>query len=986
MTAPLIRNEEKNAMKTLLVMIVLAAVAGSASAALVTTTTYTGSGALVDVVYDNDPTNGVIGTIVSTNSSSWSSGLPSDSNPGLFDGTVGDGFAETATGWDVWYGIAVRQTGGTLYDTALTMRGGAQDGSSLHSTLEIDDASNTAFATTNLAISGQLTMWNQNGAAGATGNTLSVLNGYADVGILAGTSPADITVNILNGRLDVGYLSNARFLVNMLDGGTGQFNLADMYGDSADPAHKSKLKNMILNFESGSEASVTIASSNVSGSAVGAWETKIAAGQVQIDGVAKTSTNLFVIVNAGALGTTITLPPPPPPDFDPPTPNPAGFVSQPIAISSSELWMTATVGSDASGVVEYLFTETSGNPGGASSGWQYSPNFTDGGLSPDTQYSYTVTMRDPSGNTGTVSSAVAATTLATDPPGPELRPNRVLVATSGEHAGKLVRYNAAGNPVVLKVFGVNYQTAFLRYIDDVNDTSFIAGFEYLRDHHIPVARVLAAGFWPKDWNLYFADKTEYFRRMDYFIAQAEQHGIGLILSLFWSVDTLGELVDDAVVAGYLTPGVDFVPPTPLNRDEFGAETYDEYKRAMGRPDSGSNAFIALYTREMVERYRNSPAIWGWELGNEYNLKVDHPMVPNGRVRWGGSAVQGMSLADSNTNLVEVPAWTGPDDLVRADVLVPKTNFAQTVRSIDPWRLITSGDAKSMRSAYHNMTEHTWTVDSRAEHAQVLPVDNPAPMDTVSVHIYPAKPGADPQIYFTDDPVTNSWVTGQYKELLDYFMAESAALRRPLIVGEWGGIGDGTTADEKTTFHRYMQALIDSGVQLSMLWNFDNTWLNQPDYWVNPGTPKEYQLTNEDPDLWDLEQANLYFMAGYDIWDWNFAQADLSDPTADFDSDGMSNLAEYAFGGNPTHNDAVAVRPVFETLDNDFYYVHNERTDDSNLTYTAEQSTNLLSNDWNTNGLEFVGAAGFSNVWKVATNRISILGKDQQFIRLKIAMK
>ena len=406
-------------------------------------------------------------------------------------------------------------------------------------------------------------------------------------------------------------------------------------------------------------------------------------------------------------------------------------------------------------------------------------------------------MRDAFGNTGTVSSAVAATTLATDPSGPELRPSDVFVPTSGEHAGKLVRYDDAGNPVLLKAFGVNYQTAFSRYIDDVNDTSFIAGFDYLRDHNIPVARVMAAGFWPNDWNLYFTDKTEYFRRMDYFIAQAEQHEIGLILDLFWSTDVLGELVDDAVVAGYLTPGVDFVPPSPLNLDEFGAETYDEYKRAMGRPDSGSNAFIELYTSEMVERYKNSPAIWGWEFGNEYNLHVDHPQVPLKRVRKGGAATQGMTLADSNTNLVELPAWSGPDDLVRADVLVAKTNFANTVRSIDPWRLITSGDAKSMRSAYHNWTEHTWTTDSRAEHALILPVDNPAPMDTLSVHIYPGKPGVDPEIYFPDDnPVTLGWVDGQYKELLDYFMAESAALGLPLIVGEWGATAS-VTAPRKT---------------------------------------------------------------------------------------------------------------------------------------------------------------------------------------------
>ncbi len=146
-------------------------------------------------------------------------------------------------------------------------------------------------------------MWNQGGG----NNTLSVLNGYADVAILAGTNSANSTINLLNGKLDVGYFSNANLTVNMLDGGTGEFNLADMSGTAE---AKSQLSNMVLNFETGSEASFTIAEDN-GGSAVGAWEAKIAAGKVQVDGVAKTGTNRFVIEDAGALGTTLTLNPNP---------------------------------------------------------------------------------------------------------------------------------------------------------------------------------------------------------------------------------------------------------------------------------------------------------------------------------------------------------------------------------------------------------------------------------------------------------------------------------------------------------------------------------------------------------------------------------------------------------------------------------------------------------------------------------------------------
>jgi hypothetical protein len=100
------------------------------------------------------------------------------------------------------------------------------------------------------------------------------------------------------------------------------------------------------------------------------------------------------------------------PDTDPPTPNPATFSVAPAAIGSTAISMTATIGSDASGPVEYLFTETSGNPGGTTGSWQTNPFYIDSGLTAATQYTYTVTLRDNAGNTGTVSNPASATTQA----------------------------------------------------------------------------------------------------------------------------------------------------------------------------------------------------------------------------------------------------------------------------------------------------------------------------------------------------------------------------------------------------------------------------------------------------------------------------------------------------------------------------------------------------------------------------------------------
>jgi hypothetical protein len=98
------------------------------------------------------------------------------------------------------------------------------------------------------------------------------------------------------------------------------------------------------------------------------------------------------------------------PDVTPPSPNPASFASPPAADGDSAMRMVATPGTDASGPIEYFFSETSGNPGGSDSGWQVSTSYSDDGLAPATQYSYTVAMRDALGNVGTASSPASAST------------------------------------------------------------------------------------------------------------------------------------------------------------------------------------------------------------------------------------------------------------------------------------------------------------------------------------------------------------------------------------------------------------------------------------------------------------------------------------------------------------------------------------------------------------------------------------------------
>ncbi|KRP36912.1 MAG: hypothetical protein ABS34_05240 [Opitutaceae bacterium BACL24 MAG-120322-bin51] len=264
-------------MKTLNTVILFSAVAvGSASAALTTTTTFDGAGSLVGVA-------------------NWDNGLPTNANPGLVAVTSGSTWTT-----NVWTDMAIRQTGGTVGgagSATMNMRGGAAL-SGNKTIYEIEDVANSAFGYKNLEVSGQLTMWNQNGE----GQELSLLAGYATVGSLnAISSAATSTINIGDGKLDIGIVTTlgGKFSINMLAGGTGEMVIGDR--------NEAALNAMRLDFETGNVGSITL-SSNLGASADGYWGFFVEQGWASIGGVVVTDLAQFNIVNDGFATTISAIP------------------------------------------------------------------------------------------------------------------------------------------------------------------------------------------------------------------------------------------------------------------------------------------------------------------------------------------------------------------------------------------------------------------------------------------------------------------------------------------------------------------------------------------------------------------------------------------------------------------------------------------------------------------------------------------------------
>jgi hypothetical protein len=291
--------------------------------------------------------------------------------------------------------------------------------------------------------------------------------------------------------------------------------------------------------------------------------------------------------------------------------------------------------------------------------------------------------------------------------------------------------------------GANYQLLFARLVTNKDDSSTLENLAGLAKAGIPFVRFRANGHRAIGYKLYLEDRPEFFRRMDQVVHCAEGNGIGLIPSLFWHLGSVAELVGE-----------------PLSQ--------------LGNPNSKINAFLQQFTREMVVRYRGSPAIWGWEFGNETNLATDLPP----RV----TAQAAASLSSE-------------------ELRVAHLIFAKTVRDLDPERIIDTGNSAPRRSAWHNAQGRFWEADREQQLATVLLRQNPKPFDVLSVHIYPKSQGLAP---FGSETVAG---------FVSRYNAMAARARMPLFVGEF------PTAT-RTQTDEFLAALVTNRVPLSAFWVFD----------------------------------------------------------------------------------------------------------------------------------------------------------------------
>ena len=300
-------------------------------------------------------------------------------------------------------------------------------------------------------------------------------------------------------------------------------------------------------------------------------------------------------------------------------------------------------------------------------------------------------------------------------------------------------------------FGLNYFGAFAHYWHRPLDKAlFKDAFAKIKTYGIDYIRMPFCGGSANYFSRWDSDPGGVYAHLDAVVAAAEELHLGIIAGLCWSCSAIPE--------------------------HLGGHRSD-----YGDPESETSVYSLRYIREIVSRYADSPAVWGWEIGNEYNLEAD---LCDGR-NWSWLP-----------QYVKSP--TGFDYMTSKEMLVFFSLAAGTIREIDPWRMISSGhgdmrpEAASLAAAAENVNEMThiwstrWEEQSRSDFERMNGYMSPEPIDALSFHL--SHGTGDGSERYIESFERFGDILSQ-KEYLSAYAETAGRLGRTVFLGEMGDYRD-----------------------------------------------------------------------------------------------------------------------------------------------------------------------------------------------------
>lgn len=374
----------------------------------------------------------------------------------------------------------------------------------------------------------------------------------------------------------------------------------------------------------------------------------------------------------------------------------------------------------------------------------------------------------------------------------------------------------AGRPYL--AIGLNFYSLF-------NRADVPAQLAFLAARGVPFVRYNAGQFEAGSnakagWRQYLSDPVGWWAKNDLIVAAAEAAGIGLIPSLFWRHATIPDLM------AYTSAG---------KRD-----TISEW----GQKGSNTRAFIRDYTAIFVDRYSRSPAIWGWEMGNEFESFADlYPRATFIRRADGGPSAYTAKPDPSSAN--------GATDVISlADLAVASAEWCSVVAEHDPHgRIKSGGNSVSLPTRFNQFSKLSAGLDTYAQWMTGAPggvpwpeYENPRCYDVLSAHSY--QEARRPFWYWNDQ----TYAKATPESLIGVLKGIAERFGRPLFLGEWGAIRGQPTitsdgAAEAAQFTTTLAAIVRARVPLSALWNygFEANGSGLDAWNVDVGTARQYQL-------------------------------------------------------------------------------------------------------------------------------------------------
>lgn len=372
----------------------------------------------------------------------------------------------------------------------------------------------------------------------------------------------------------------------------------------------------------------------------------------------------------------------------------------------------------------------------------------------------------------------------------------------GLYTGKNGKMMLRGAPFI--GIGMNYYDLFTSIpLRDWDRSISLKALETLKSYDCKVIRFSTLPFYAEEFSAY--EDERYWPAMDAIVKKAEELGIGLIPSLFWTY-AVNDYCDEP------------------------------YQSAFFDENSKTVRFTRAYIKQFVTRYAHSPAMYGWEFSNERVLGADFPDASHFRKP---PVTCSRTARDENDRVTL-------EGLNRMYAI-----FAETVALYDPYdRIVSTGDTNPRNSSYHQFAFGNREDDTHEQHELVLDMINPQGITALSQHQYSfgemINPGSStyPLLdYFHD-----------WKGFFSYLLAMASKKDISTYVGEVGYMNvlpetyyDVSVQDATIAFEEAVKAQRETGISLILFWNYDPTTVSLDERCVyDRGTGIEYSFSEKTP--------------------------------------------------------------------------------------------------------------------------------------------